>query len=96
MIIVSQDRKTIVNFEQVTRVYTEYSFDGKPHIYADMCYGECEVLATYPTEARAKEVLAGIVAEYESFIMRGSILDEHGRTAQGELIPPKVYRMPEV
>ncbi len=95
MIVVSQDRKTIVNFENVCTMYAGESHKGEPHIYVETSDGECTPIGKYDA-GRAKEVLAGIVHEYESFIIRGALLDEHGRMAQGEFIPPKVYTMPEV
>ena len=68
MIIVSQDKKSLINFKSVIRISTYY---GKyVEIYASLYNGEDVNLGAYNTENRAIEVLNEIInsekmAKYE-------------------------------
>ena len=55
MIIRSQDKKTIVNFSNVTNICC--GKDNEKCIYADFDCGEYEVLGAYSTEEKAIKVL---------------------------------------
>lgn len=79
MIIVSQDKKEIINFDNVNliRVQDDGSIVTYDNTYNEQT-GVSSVLGKYETEKRAKEVLAGIVQKYSSYLQL-----------------PKVYEMPE-
>lgn len=64
MIIVSQDKKTIINFKNITRVSIVPPVE-KGYKYSIAING-CLDLGYYETEERAKEVLKSIKAAYQS------------------------------
>lgn len=62
MIIVSQDKKKIINFDNI--VYMDLGkSDGKCDIYIN-ANQECEYIGSYDTEERAKEVFQEIARVY--------------------------------
>ncbi len=67
MIIVSQDKSTILNFDNAVKVYIVR--DAWEKEYYCIGYSTNDrttiILATYKTEERAKEVLEEIVKKYE-------------------------------
>ena len=65
MIIVSQDKGKIINFDNMTRVYiTFYEGDDDVCIRTETVDSLFEDLGYYKTEGRAKEVLQEIVKTY--------------------------------
>lgn len=62
MIIVSQDRDLIINFNQVEEIYV-----ADKYISVNFGLSNNEVLATYKTEERAKEVLQEIIERYTNW-----------------------------
>ena len=65
MLIVSQDRKTLVNIESAGQIYTDNSMGHeKPHIYCDFGDGRTATLGVYESENRCIEVLKGICGQY--------------------------------
>ena len=85
MIIVSQDRDEIINFERITEIVAS----GKTISITDNIYrGKGEIIGEYETEERAKEVLQDIKQTYEKTLLN---------TKTGEVTGnyPKVYEMPE-
>ena len=63
MLIVGQDRETVVNFENITRIkFCKYNSEN--HIQCDFIYGNYEDLGIYKTEERAKEILQEIALAY--------------------------------
>ena len=66
MIIVSQDKEKIVNFDNLTQVYITQDEEETAYFIryetVDSLYDD---LGEYKTEERAKEVLAGIINMYE-------------------------------
>ena len=89
MIIVSQDKNRIINFDNITRIEYE-KCNGENYIVYDLtngCYGS---LGTYETKERAKEVLEEIVKLYEQKDL------PNGDISYKNVNYPKVYRMPEV
>lgn len=84
MIIVSQDKKKIINFERITEIVASGT---KILVRDDIFLPEGEEIAKYETEERAKEVLQEITRQYENSMWK------LGRTTisfQDEF----VYRMP--
>lgn len=64
MLIVSQDGKTIVNFNNINMITVrENKIVSYDNTYTDSQNGDC--LGTYTTEERAKEVLEEIIRTYE-------------------------------
>lgn len=95
MIIVSQGKETIVNFNKTDCLWVDYD-EGKYTIEAssDINYE----LGKYETEERAKEVLQEIVKKYSAYlsITGGPALIQGGMDIQPNVFNiPKVYEMPE-
>lgn len=98
MIIISQDRCEIVNFNMVTNMFTLN--DG--NIRCMLSSGDDTFIAKYKTEERAKEVLQEIVALLENEEMlhiRKSTLNTLDELEEPKYIlkpvsAPKVYEMP--
>jgi len=60
MLIVSQDKTIIINFNKIQQIYV-----SDKYISAIYELHDSEVIGTYKTEKRAKEVLQEIIARYE-------------------------------
>ena len=90
MLIVSQNRDFIINFNKVTVINREMT-----QICAQLETGETWYIAEYSTEERAKEVLKEIIKEYkgtEAFkVCANRIIDKVGAIAIEEGF---VYEMP--
>ncbi|CDD27539.1 unknown [Clostridium sp. CAG:452] len=68
MIIVSQDKEKIVNFDNMTRVYITFDEgDDDVCIRTETVDSLYEDLGYYKTEERAKEVLAEIIKSYRDY-----------------------------
>lgn len=68
MIIVSQDKEKIVNFDNMTRVYITFDEgDDDVCIRTETVDSLYEDLGYYKTEERAKEVLAEIIKFYRDY-----------------------------
>lgn len=94
MIIVSQDKERIFNFDNIS--YIEISAN-KTTIRCQRT-NENIWLGNYETEERAKEVLQEIVKEYTTYlsITGGPALVQGGMDIQPNVFNiPKVYKMPE-
>lgn len=98
MIIISQDKKTIINFKGITRVSIVPPVE-KGYKYSIAING-CLDLGYYETEERAKEVLIAIMASYQA----NKILEcTHGSIEQNQMVEtflesgalPFKYEMPE-
>lgn len=59
MIIVSQDERSIINFDNIEEIYVSGTF-----ISINYSLNNNECIAEYKTEKRAKEVLIGIMQSY--------------------------------
>ncbi len=68
MIIVSQDKTSIINFDNISCIQIDPSFGnvGCIEINAESENGELYELGIYETEEKAKEVLQEIIQKYES------------------------------
>jgi hypothetical protein len=66
MIIVSQDKKMIINFENISGIVIRKNTDER--VYQIQCKSEgekkCRIIGKYETEERAKEVLNDIAEFY--------------------------------
>lgn len=64
MLILSQNRKEVVNFNEVVNIWIAYDeTESKYSLDATGCTGS--ILGHYETEERAKEVLKEIIKKYE-------------------------------
>lgn len=86
MIIVSQDKAEIVNFENL--VTMRLGYNGKHIVRAENKDKVCE-LGEYATEERAKEVLQEIIKAYRDY--RTAECDGYTNVLQ----ETAVYEMPE-
>lgn len=91
MIIVSQDKCTIVNFNNIQNIRIEpygTHIKGKKiyKIFAGNFEGYATELGTYDTEERAKEVLQEIVSKYKTTLY-------NSKTNETVVNVPKVYEM---
>lgn len=89
MIIVSQDKEKIVNFDNLTQVYiTQDEEETAYFIKCETVDSLYDDLGKYETEERAKEVLKEITRQYENSMWK---LGKTTSSFQDEF----VYRMPE-
>ena len=89
MIIVSQDKDNIINFDNLTQVYITQDEEEKAYFIrfetVDSLYDD---LGKYETEERAKEVLQGIVSKYKTTLY-------NSKKNETVVNIPKVYEMPK-
>lgn len=97
MIIVSQDKDNVINYDNVKRLWIDDNVLDKTnttfYINADD-----DFLGEYETEERAKEVLKEIVEKYSSYLeLKGGVaFMQGGMNIQPNIFNiPKVYEMPE-
>lgn len=93
MIIISQDKNTIVNFDNVSEIRVKY--DGTIVMF-DNTYdnqNDCsDILGKYETEERAKEVLQKIIRT----IIEAKKVESADSMFGFSIIPPNtIYAMPE-
>lgn len=93
MIIVSQDKTRVTNFNNVntlsaTKEGKILSFDNSYKSEDDYS----DILGDYKTEERAKEVLGEIIDKYKEY---ATISNVTGNDIRGIYNIPKVYEMPK-
>lgn len=91
MIIVSQDKDTIINFDNIESIDIVADLDGTGKVPYKLYYETStkrEELGKYATEERAKEVLEDIVKKYENSMWK---LGKNTLSFQYEF----VYEMPK-
>ena len=94
MIILSQDGKEIINFDNVNliRVQDDGSIVTYDNTYNEQT-GVSSVLGKYETEKRAKEILREIVEKYSSYLeLKGGVTFMQG----GMNIQPNIFNIPKV
>lgn len=88
MIIVSQDKTKIVNFDNLIQIYiTQDEEETANFIRYESVDSLYEDLAEYKTEERAKEVLQEIISKYKTALY-------NSKTNETVVNIPKVYEMP--
>ena len=95
MIIVSQDKDGIINFDNVITIRLSIDFETKKRtiIYVDTVGDEHFSIAEYKTEERAKEVLQEIAQKYSSYLK----LEGGPAILQGQMdIQPNIFNIPKV
>lgn len=89
MIIVSQNKDNIINFDNLTQVYITQDEEEKAYFIrfetVDSLYDD---LGEYKTEERAKEVLQEIVNKYKTTLY-------NTKTNETVVNIPKVFEMPK-
>ena len=96
MIIVSQDKKEIINLDNIQRLFVDADYISAV-IYAE-CIEDDILIGSYKTEKRAKEVLAEIVQKYSSYLQLtgGPAIMQGQMDIQPNIFNiPKTYEMPE-
>ena len=97
MIIVSQDKMEIFNFEEIFRLYVDNwsneEFATEPNCFCIKAEKSsdnmvCAYLGEYDTEERAKEVLQEIISKYKTTLY-------NSKTNETVVNIPKVFEMPE-
>ena len=107
MLILSQDKSEIFNFNEIFRLYID-TWSSKEFATEPDCWcirAEktsdnmiCAFLGEYDTEERAKEVLQEIIKKYSSYLeLKGgpAILQGQMDIQPNIFNIPKVYEMPE-
>lgn len=93
MIIVSQDKRMIINFDNIVGIVIRKNMDE--NLYQVQCKSENEknkrILGKYKTEERAKEVLQEIMKKYRDVTVVCDI--NNNKYEKYDL--PKVYETPE-
>ena len=88
MIIVSQDKTKIVNFDNLTQIYiTQDEEETANFIRYESVDSLYEDLGEYKTEERAKEVLQEIISKYKTTLY-------NSKTNETVVNIPKIYEMP--
>lgn len=88
MIIVSQEKNRIINFDNILQIYITIDEDDKGcYIQYEDCNNSYEGLGKYNTEERAKEVLQEITTRHGNW--------ENMKMGQPSGICLPVYEMPE-
>ena len=100
MIIVSQDKEEIINFDNMTRVYITFDEDDDyVCIRTETVDSLYEDLGYYKTEARAKEVLLEIATHNATFNLFKCSDTEKQKRAIEEFLEKgmmfDIYEMPE-
>ena len=97
MIIVSQDKMEIFNFEEIFRLYVDdwsnEEFATEPNCFCIKAEKSsdnmiCAYLGEYATEERAKDVLQEIINKYKTTLY-------NSKTNETVVNVPKVYEMPK-
>ena len=94
MIIVSQDKDKIVNFDNLTQIYiTRDEEETATFIRYETVDSLYDDLGQYKTEERAKEVLQKIVSKYREYLK----LEGGPAIIQGQMdVQPNIFNIPKV
>lgn len=92
MIIVSQDKDSIINFDRTQNIWIDDNVLDKTNTTFEIC-ADGETLGEYTTEKRAKEILREITQYYKKFeyCRQITIGQRHDDIRKNEL---GVYEMP--
>lgn len=95
MVIVSQDKKIITNFDNILAIQIEDHIsnnDGEKDYEIKIITEKRDcIIAIYETEERAEEILEDITRLYRKNFQ---VIGERGGVT-GFIYPPKVYQMPK-
>ena len=98
MIIVSQDKETIMNFDNSTTIRL-YKYSTGYEIEACLTNGHISTLGNYATKDRAKEILRMIVSAYQSCKLfqcaNNATQEEMAKKYQEFSITPFKFEMPQ-
>lgn len=87
MIIVSQDKNNVINYDNVKSLWIDDNVLDKTNTTFYINADE-DFLGEYETEERAKEVLQEIISKYKTTLY-------NSKTNETVVNIPKVYEMPE-
>ena len=91
MIIVSQDKDVIVNFDRTQNIWIDVDVLDKTNTSFDIVADE-QTIGTYATEERAKEILKEMVRKYELGTNKIKIKNSRG----AEIVERNIiYEMPK-
>lgn len=94
MIIVSQDKNEIMNFDNVMNIEITNCDEDGFGIFAGFIVGRDDnyrLLGYYKTEKRAKEVLQQIIFKYQEYVQ----ITNRTSGVEGISVLPKKYEMPK-
>lgn len=90
MILVSQNKEKIINFERITEVIVS---DKDICVRDNFEVQKGLIIATYESEERAKEVLQEIIKRYSSYLK----LEGGPAILQGQMdMQPNIFNIPKV
>lgn len=102
MIIVSQDKMEVFNFNEIFRLYVDNwsneEFATEPNCFCIKAEKSsdnmiCAFLGEYKTEEKAKEVLQEIIQKYSSYLK----LEGGPAILQGQMdIQPNIFNIPKI
>lgn len=98
MLILSQNKDTIINFERINYIEITKKDDHSYSIYLNYADSDWKNIGYYRTEDRAKEVLQEIIKCYRSYLQLNggpAILQGQMDIQPNIFNIPKVYEMPE-
>ena len=89
MIIVSQTRDVIVNFERINFIKIEADQNDYD---IEINYGDdnWDVIGSYDSFEEAKEILMKIVARFAQY----NAIRSRANGTEGTFIPPKIFKLP--
>lgn len=97
MIIVTQNKMEIFNLDKIKNIWIDDDVLSKTYTEFEIC-ADGEILGSYKTEERAKEVLQEIVKKYSMYLQLNggpAILKGTSDIAPMVFNIPKVYEMPK-
>lgn len=96
MIIISQDKKAIHNFDNIISIQVEEESNGKYKIIVYDAINDNTSLGDYKTEERAKEVLNEISIAYANMeLIKIPKIEIQQKITSTELLKNICYKMPE-
>lgn len=99
MIIINQNKDTIINFDKVESIDIVADLDGTGEVPYKICYetsSNREELGKYKTEKRAIEVLVEIATAYTNMkIINIPKIDIHEKITSQQMAKNICYEMPE-
>lgn len=91
MIILSQNKKILMNFDNLTQIYiTQDEEEAEYHVRCETVDSLYETLGIYKTEERAKGVLNEIIKNYKNWEYT-----KIGKTIIGKVICDAIYTIPQ-
>lgn len=90
MLIVSQDKKSVVSLEQIGQMYCDSSYDKFTRIYTDFADGRTCELGLYCDEGEAEKAIKEVVDAFEG-VKKAEFLG-----CENETYKSHVFYMPDI